>query len=77
MRGLLDRWKTVYLAAIPVVIGLFALSAVGNTGSDKENAKNSLAWLGGIGFFGMVLTVLALVMFTVALGVRRVRGGAA
>lgn len=60
------RRKTVYAWLIGVGIVFFALAWVPN--------DSSLSWLATIGWLGMMLSILGIVIFSVALGMRRLRG---
>ena len=73
MSGLLARPKRVYVTLAIAIVALFSLSAVGNSGTDAENAKSNVGWIGAIGWFGFLLCVLATILFTVALLVSRSR----
>lgn len=74
MRRIFERPKMTYTALIVAAVALFALSSVGNSGTEQQNAKSSVGWIGAIGWFGFLLDVLALMIFTVALLVLRTRG---
>ncbi|MBV9485607.1 MAG: hypothetical protein JO246_06070 [Frankiaceae bacterium] len=73
MRRLFDRPGVTYTTLVVAMVILFGLSAVGNSGSDAQNAKSSVGWIGAIGWFGFLLTILATVAFSLALVVRRIR----
>jgi hypothetical protein len=49
----------------------FALSAVGHTGTSGENAASSVGWIGSIGWGGFLLSLLVLVLYSLALLVHR------
>ena len=59
-----ERVKVTYVVLVVAAVGLFALSAVGQ--SDGSN----WSWVGAIGWFGFMLTILLLIVFTVTLLVR-------
>lgn len=59
------RWKTVYVVLIGAGLVFFALAWIPN--------DSSLSWLATIGWFGMMLCVLGIVLFSAVLGVRRLR----
>jgi hypothetical protein len=44
-----------------------------HTGTAEENAKSSVAWIGAIGWFGFLLSVLATIVFSVLLVIHRSR----
>ena len=73
MTSLLGRPKRVYIVLGIAIVALFALSAVGNTGTAEENANSSVGWIGAIGWFGFCLTVLATIVFSVLLVIHRSR----
>jgi hypothetical protein len=58
---------------VVLMVGLFALSAVGNNGTDAENKASGVTWIGNIGWAGFMLTVLATILFSIALAIRAVR----
>lgn len=50
MTALLSQPKKVYaLLAVSTVL-LFALSAVGNSGTEAENKASNVGWIGAIGW---------------------------
>ena len=73
MSRLFDRPKVTYTALVVLMVGLFALSAVGNNGTDAENKASGVTWIGNIGWAGFMLTVLATILYTLALVVRAMR----
>jgi hypothetical protein len=68
MSRIFDRPKVTYVALVVAIVAFFGLSAVGNTG-DKNT---SWTWLGDIGWWAFVLSILATIVYTVALIVRTV-----
>ncbi|MDT7536658.1 MAG: hypothetical protein QOI82_243 [Actinomycetota bacterium] len=73
MSRLFDRPKVTYTALVVLMVGLFALSAVGNNGTDAENKASGVTWIGNIGWAGFLLTVLATILFSIALAIRALR----
>jgi succinate dehydrogenase hydrophobic anchor subunit len=69
MRKIFDRPKVTYVVLVVAIVGFFALSAVGNTGD--HNTK--WTWIGNIGWAMFMLTILATILYTVALAIRAVR----
>ena len=70
MSKIFDRPKVTYVVLVVAIVGFFALSAVGNTGTDAQNAKSGVTWIGNIGWAMFMLTILATIVYTVALAVR-------
>lgn len=70
MQRLFERPKVVYVALVVAIVGFFALSAVGNSGTDAQNKASSVGWIGDIGWTMFLLTILATIVYTVALVVR-------
>ena len=81
MQRLFERPKVVYVVLVVGIVGFFALSAVGNSGTDAENKASGVTWIGNIGWAMFLLTILATVLYTIALVVRTIvrrrRGAAA
>ena len=81
MQRVFDRPKVVYVALVIALVGFFALSAVGNTGTDAQNKASGVTWIGDIGWTMFMISILATILYTVALVVRslmrRRRGAAA
>ena len=81
MQRLFDRPKVVYVVLVVAIVGFFALSAVGNSGTDAENKASGVTWIGNIGWAMFLLSILATVLYTIALVVRAIvrrrRGAAA
>jgi hypothetical protein len=67
MRTVLDRPKLVYPVLVVLIVGFFALSAVGQGKGDSD------AWIGDTGWFLFLLTVLATLVYTVIQVVRTLR----
>lgn len=59
--------KRVYPTLVILLVATFALSAVGQT------KGNSLSWIGDIGWIGFMLTILAAIIYSIGLLVRRTR----
>lgn len=59
------RWKTIYTTLVPVGVVLFALGAA-------IPGHSSFAWLESVGWFGSMLIAAALILFTLALGIRAI-----
>ena len=70
MQRLFERPKVVYVALVVAIVAFFALSAVGNTGTDAQNKASSVGWIGNIGWAMFLLSILATVLYSVALVVR-------
>ena len=68
MQRLFDRPKAVYVVLVVMIVGFFALSAVGNTGDKDTN----VTWIGNIGWAMFMLSILLTIVYTVALAVRAV-----
>jgi hypothetical protein len=74
MQSLFAKPKAVYTVLVVAMVGLFALSAVGNTGEGAKQRDDG--WkdvVGGIGWWGFCLAFLLTIGFSVALLVRRTR----
>ena len=69
MNKLFGRPKVTYVVLVVAIVGFFALSAVGNTGDHDTN----VTWIGNIGWAMFLLSILATILFTVALAIRAVR----
>jgi hypothetical protein len=67
MQRIFDRPKVTYVVLVVAMVGLFALSAVG------QSDGSSLAWIGATGWFGFMLAVLLTIVYSVALVVRSLR----
>ena len=70
MQRVFDRPKVVYVVLVVAIVGFFALSAVGNTGTDAQNKASGVTWIGNIGWAMFMISILATVLYTVALVVR-------
>ena len=81
MQRMFERPKVVYVALVVGIVAFFALSAVGNNGTDAQNKASGVTWIGNIGWALFLLTILSTVLYTVALVIRallrRRRGAAA
>jgi hypothetical protein len=69
----LARRRTVYSALAVAIVGLFALSAVGNTNDAHKATHGAEYWIGAIGWFGFLIALLATILYTVAVLVSSVR----
>lgn len=65
--NLLDRPRRVYPVLAVLLVGLFALSAVGNTNDSHKATHGASYWIGAVGWFGFLLTLLTLVVYSIAL----------
>ena len=70
----LTRPKAVYATLAVAIVGLFALSAVGNTNDAHKATHGAEYWIGAIGWFGFLLALLLTILYTVAVLVSSVRG---
>lgn len=68
MSRIFNRPKAAYVVLVVAIVGFFALSAVGNTGDHNT----SWTWLGDIGWAMFMLSILATIVYTVALVVRSI-----
>lgn len=71
--NLLNRPKVVYPVLVVLIVGLFALSAVGNTNDTHKSSGGPSYWIGAIGWFGFLIAVLATILYTVALAAHVLR----
>lgn len=69
MQKIFQRPKVTYVVLVVAIVGFFALSAVGNTGDHDTK----YTWIGDIGWFAFLLTILATLLYTIALAVRAMR----
>ena len=70
--ALLDRPKRVYPVLVVMVLGMFALSAVGN--STSHNPTHGIRYtIGAIGWFGFLVSALATLLYSLALAIHRAR----
>jgi cyanate permease len=69
MSRIFDRPKVTYVVLVVAIVGFFALSAVGNTGDHDTD----WSWLGDIGWWAFLLSILSTIVFTLALLVRTIR----
>jgi hypothetical protein len=72
MQRLFERPKVVYVGLVVAIVAFFALSAVGNTGTDAQKKASSVGWIGDIGWTMFLISILATILYTVALVVRTV-----
>lgn len=68
MGRIFNRPKVTYVVLVVAIVGFFGLSAVGNTG-DKNT---DWTWLGNIGWVMFMLSILATIVYTVAMVVRAI-----
>jgi hypothetical protein len=73
MSRVFERPKVAYVVLVVAIVGFFALSAVGNSGTDAQNKASGVSWIGDIGWALFLLTILATILYTVALLVRTLR----
>ena len=72
MQRVFERPKVVYVGLVIAIVGFFALSAVGNTGTDAQNKASGVTWIGNIGWAMFMISILATILYTVALVVRTI-----
>jgi len=72
MQRLFDRPKVVYIGLVVAIVGFFALSAVGNSGTDAQNKASSVGWIGDIGWAMFMISILVTILYTLALVVRTI-----
>ena len=81
MERVFARPKVVYVGLVVAIVAFFALSAVGNSGTDAQNKASGVTWIGNIGWAMFLISILATILYTVALVVRAIvrrrRGAAA
>ena len=70
MQRLFARPKVVYVGLVVAIVAFFALSAVGNTGTDAQNKASGVTWIGNIGWAMFLISILATILYSVALAVR-------
>jgi len=68
MSRIFSRPKLAYVVLVVAIVAFFGLSAVGNTGDHDTN----WTWLGDIGWWMFLLSILSTIVYTVALIVRSV-----
>jgi hypothetical protein len=61
---MLAQWKNVYAVLVPVGLVCFALASIPN--------GSSMSWLATVGWFGFMLTLLTIVVFSVTLVARAI-----
>ncbi len=71
MRALLSRPSKAYLFLGVAIVAFFALSAIGHTGTPAENEASSVAWIGSVGWAGFLLSLLAVLAYSLALVAHR------
>lgn len=76
MTAIFAKWKTVYAVLAVALVSTFALSGVGQSRNEAERAASDTAWIGTIFWVAFGITVLVLVIYTVALLIHRVASGA-
>ena len=69
MKRIFERPKTTYVVLVVAIVGFFALSAVGNTGDHDTD----WTWVGNIGWAMFLLSILATIVYSVALLIRTAR----
>jgi uncharacterized membrane protein YhaH (DUF805 family) len=72
MQRVFERPKVVYVVLVVAIVGFFALSAVGNNGTDAQNKASGVTWIGNIGWAMFMISILATILYTVALVVRTI-----
>jgi len=72
MERVFARPKVVYVGLVVAIVAFFALSAVGNTGTDAQNKASGVTWIGNIGWAMFMISILATILYTVALVVRTI-----
>jgi ABC-type dipeptide/oligopeptide/nickel transport system permease subunit len=65
MSNLLDRPKMVYPVLAVLLVALFGLSAVGNTDDSHKATHGVSYWIGSIGWFGFLVVLLAIIVYSV------------
>lgn len=68
MSRIFNRPKVAYVVLIVAIVGFFALSAVGQ----HDDRTTDWTWLGNTGWAMFLLSILATIVYTVALVVRSV-----
>ena len=68
MGRIFSKPKVTYVVLVVAIVAFFGLSAVGNTG-DKST---DWTWLGNIGWAMFLISILATIVYTVALVVRTI-----
>jgi hypothetical protein len=72
MQSLFAKPKAVYTVLVVLMVGLFSMSFVGNTGPEEKQPDSGPEYLtGAIGWFGFLLAMVATLLFTIALGAHR------
>jgi uncharacterized membrane protein len=65
-----ERPKLTYVVLVVAIVGFFALSAVGNTGTDAQNKSSSVGWIGSLGWTMFLVSILATIVYSAVLLVR-------
>jgi len=68
MSRIFNRPKVAYVVLVVAIVAFFGLSAVGNTGDHNTD----WTWLGNIGWVMFMLSILATIVYTVAMVVRAI-----
>ena len=68
MSRIFNRPKVAYVVLVVAIVAFFGLSAVGNTGDHNTD----WTWLGNIGWALFMISILATIIYTVALVVRAI-----
>jgi len=72
MQRVFARPKLVYVGLVVALVAFFALSSVGNSGTDAQNKASSVGWIGDIGWALFMVSVLATILYSIALLVRTI-----
>lgn len=70
VRRVFERPKVSYVVLVVAIVGFFALSAVGNSGTDAQNKASSVGWIGDIGWTMFLISILATIVYSAVLVVR-------
>jgi 4-hydroxybenzoate polyprenyltransferase len=68
MSRIFNRPKVAYVSLVVAIVAFFGLSAVGNTGDHDTD----WTWLGDIGWWLFLVSILATIVYTIVLAVRAV-----
>ena len=68
MSRIFNRPKVAYVVLVVAIVAFFALSAVGQ----HDNRTTSWTWLGNTGWALFLISILATIVYTVALVVRTI-----
>ena len=69
--NLLDRPKRVYPVLVVVLVGLWLL---GRIGRHKHASDGAAYYVGAVGWFGFLITVVLTLLYSLALGIHVLRG---